>query len=75
VAKTRQRRQHLARAFICLTLGAWLLYLSRWVVTNSLSGERDSSPLVYAIYGAYLWLPGLLLLGCGVVALRAKNGD
>lgn len=72
---TRQQKPRRVRAFVCVALGAWLLYLSRWVVTNSLSGERDSNPLVYVVYGAYLWLPGVLLLGWGVVTLRARNRD
>lgn len=72
----RQFTWCLARAVVCLTLGSWLLYLARWVVTSSVSGERDSSPLVYVVYGAYLWLPGLLLVGLGLLAaVRARSSE
>jgi hypothetical protein len=54
---------------LAFLVAAWLLYRSRWVVDNIVSGERDSPPIVYVIYGAWTWLPGLLLLVWGVRAL------
>ena len=60
-------------ALAALGLGAWLLYLSRWVVLNFFGGEHDSHPLVYVLFGSPMWVPGLLLVIGGLRALRPRR--